>query len=103
LQFKRFNWSNPYGEPVSVALLQGNVAQDQKWREEVRAATLEDYRRMALASDAQLIIFPETALPLFFDQIGPVIISRRAIATTATRPEITSRRIRAGATERLKS
>ncbi len=45
------------------------MAQDQKWREEVRAATLGDYRRMALASGAQLIIFPETALPLFFDQI----------------------------------
>lgn len=69
LQLKRVSWSDPYGEPVSVALLQGNVAQDQKWREEVRAATLEDYRRMALASDAQLIIFPETALPIFFDQI----------------------------------
>jgi apolipoprotein N-acyltransferase len=44
----------------------------------VRAATLEDYRRMALASDAQLIIFPETALPLFFDQI-PVSYLRELV------------------------
>jgi apolipoprotein N-acyltransferase len=69
LQLKRVSWSDPNGEPLAVALLQGNVAQDQKWREEVRAATLADYRRMALASEARLIIFPETALPLFFDQL----------------------------------
>src|SRR5450759_2771455 len=78
LQFKRIGWSDPSGEPVSVALLQGNVAQDQKWREEVRAATLEDYRRMAFASDAQVIIFPEPALPLFFDQI-PVSYLRELV------------------------
>ena len=78
LQLKRVSWSDPNGEPVSVALLQGNVAQDQKWREELRAATLEDYRRMVLASDAQLIIFPETALPIFFDQI-PVVYLRELV------------------------
>ncbi len=66
---KQIDWSIPYGEPISAALLQGNVAQDQKWREEIRAATLDNHRRMMLATDARLVVFPETALPLFFDQI----------------------------------
>ena len=69
LLLKQVSWSAPQGAPFSVALLQGNVPQEQKWREDVRTATLEKYRTMALASDARLIVFPETALPLFFDQI----------------------------------
>ena len=31
---KQIEWSQPEGEPVSVALLQGNVSQDKKWNEE---------------------------------------------------------------------
>lgn len=66
---QRIEWSRPYGEPVKVALLQGNIPQDLKWQAEVRAATLAQYQQMALASDARIIVFPETALPMFTDQI----------------------------------
>jgi apolipoprotein N-acyltransferase len=66
---QRMEWSEPVGEPVKVALLQGNIPQDLKWQAEVRAATLEQYRQMALATDARLIVFPETSLPMFFDQL----------------------------------
>jgi apolipoprotein N-acyltransferase len=48
-----------------VALLQGNVAQDMKWQPDKVRATLEHYIQMAAASSAQLIVLPETALPLF--------------------------------------
>jgi apolipoprotein N-acyltransferase len=65
------SWSEPIGKPLTVALLQGNVPQDRKWMQEVRAATLAMYREKVLAADAQLIVLPETALPLFFDQIPP--------------------------------
>ena len=58
-------WTIPDGAPTSVALLQGNIPQDMKWRPEKTQATLEGYARMAAASPAQLIVFPETALPLF--------------------------------------
>jgi apolipoprotein N-acyltransferase len=66
---QRIEWSEPAGDPVKVALLQGNIPQDQKWLAEVRAATLEQYRQMALSADARLIVFPETSLPMFFDQL----------------------------------
>ena len=59
------DWTTPDGAPTSVALLQGNIPQDMKWKREKTHATLEVYARMAAASPAQLIVFPETALPLF--------------------------------------
>ncbi len=58
-------WTTPDGAPTSVALLQGNVPQDMKWRPENIRATLDAYYRMAAASPAQLVVLPETALPLF--------------------------------------
>src|SRR5690606_27575007 len=35
-------WTQPSGPPLAVALLQGNVSQHLKWREEVRERTLRD-------------------------------------------------------------
>jgi apolipoprotein N-acyltransferase len=58
-------WTTPDGAPTTVALLQGNIPQDMKWRPEKTLATLESYARMAAASPARLIVLPETALPLF--------------------------------------
>ncbi|MHB1187194.1 apolipoprotein N-acyltransferase [Thiobacillus sp.] len=58
-------WTTPDGAPTTVALLQGNIPQDMKWQPEKTLATLESYARMAAASPAQLIVLPETALPLF--------------------------------------
>ena len=59
------DWTAPDGAPTSVALLQGNIPQNMKWQPEKTHATLEIYARMAAASPAKLIVFPETALPLF--------------------------------------
>ncbi|NDP48679.1 MAG: apolipoprotein N-acyltransferase [Sulfuriferula multivorans] len=59
------DWTTPDGAPTSVALLQGNIPQDMKWLPETTHSTLEIYARMAAASPAQLIVLPETALPLF--------------------------------------
>ena len=66
---RRVPWTAPAGPPVRVALLQGNVAQEIKWREEVRTRTLLDYRKMIFAADARVVVVPETALPAFLDQL----------------------------------
>jgi apolipoprotein N-acyltransferase len=50
-------------------LLQGNVAQEMKWRPERFADSLHSYYRLALENPAQLTVLPETALPAFLDQI----------------------------------
>ena len=66
---KQIEWTRALGEPVTVSLLQGNVAQDLKWREDRIRPTLENYGKLARSSSSRLIIFPETALPLFLDDV----------------------------------
>jgi apolipoprotein N-acyltransferase len=62
-------WTQPAGEPVSVSLLQGNIAQDVKWRPEQVESTLRTYMQMTLSTSSGLIIMPETAVPLFYRDV----------------------------------
>ena len=62
-------WTRPFGEPLSVALLQGNVAQDLKWRPEKFRESLLTYYRLAQKNPAQLTVLPETAIPAFLEQV----------------------------------
>ena len=66
---KQIAWTAPEGEPVEVTLLQGNIPQAIKWTAEGLRTTLTRYRDLALASSAKLIVFPETAIPLFLRDI----------------------------------
>jgi apolipoprotein N-acyltransferase len=68
---KSLSWTGPSGEPVTMALLQGNVPQHLKWRDDVRAKTLVDYREMVFAAQARVVVLPETALPAYLDDIPP--------------------------------
>jgi apolipoprotein N-acyltransferase len=68
---KSVTWGAPAGEAIRIALLQGNVPQQLKWREEVRARTLVEYRDMVFAANAHVVVLPETALPAFIDQLPP--------------------------------
>jgi apolipoprotein N-acyltransferase len=68
-------WTQRSGEPVSAALLQGNVAQDMKFDPARYAKTLDTYERLAAASRAKLIVLPETALPRFLDNIEPAYLA----------------------------
>ncbi len=62
-------WTEPAGTPLSVSLVQGNITQDIKWKPETLASTLTTYRDLALASKSKLIILPETAFPIFLEEI----------------------------------
>ena len=58
------------GEPVRVAVLQGNIAQEDKWNPALADAITERYlsmTRQALAQGATFIIWPESATPFFFE------------------------------------
>ena len=66
---QQITWTHPQGAPVTVSLLQGNIAQDMKWRADKTKSTLDTYRSMVVASDARLIVLPETALPLFLHDV----------------------------------
>lgn len=65
----RIEWTQPVGKPVSVSLLQGNIEQSLKWQPERLPLSLDAYLRLARAHPAQLVVLPETALPLMLDQL----------------------------------
>ncbi|MGH8619219.1 MAG: apolipoprotein N-acyltransferase [Burkholderiales bacterium] len=74
-------WTVPHGAPVDVSLLQGNVAQDLKWRPEQARATLNAYLGLVEKSRGRLIVLPETALPMFKREVPPQYLERlRAVA-----------------------
>ena len=73
---RRVQWTTPAGEPVSAALLQGNIEQDLKFQPERYASTLETYARLAEHTRARLIVLPETAVPRFLDSVDPRYLKR---------------------------
>jgi apolipoprotein N-acyltransferase len=63
-------WTEPMGKAIRVALIQGNVAQDQKWLPENRIKTLVSYRQLTEQNwDSDIIIWPETAIPAYLSQV----------------------------------
>lgn len=62
-------WTQPVGPPLSVSLLQGNISQDSKWDAELLPNSLDTYARLARTHPAQLVVLPETALPMFIDDV----------------------------------
>lgn len=56
------SWTHPAGSPVSVAIAQGAVPQDEKWLDANREATLDLYRKLTeQAFGNALIVWPESA------------------------------------------
>jgi apolipoprotein N-acyltransferase len=59
-----YEWTEPAGEPLDVALVQGGIAQDRKWLLEELETTKALFRELTLGLDkADLIIWPEAAIP----------------------------------------
>jgi len=67
-------WTQPQGEPISVALVQGNIPQELKFNGDALVNTLETYRRLAQKSRARLIVLPETAFPMLRSEVPPFLI-----------------------------
>ncbi len=54
---------------ISVAVVQGNIAQDKKWDEDFRDETLDRYLRLSrsvMPARPALVVWPESATPVFF-------------------------------------
>lgn len=64
-------WTEPVGEPLKVALLQTNVEQSLKWRPEMLRHWLERNLTMLRDNPAQLVVLPETTIPLLVDDLPP--------------------------------
>lgn len=60
-------WSEANGNVISVALVQGAVPQELKWRPEQLLSTLNLYRSLTEeAEGSRLIIWPEAAIPTLY-------------------------------------
>ena len=66
---KYIEWTEPSGEPISISLVQGNIAQDIKWQKETVTQTLQIYQKLIQKTKGQIILLPETALPLLAEYI----------------------------------
>ena len=81
LGLQQITWTTPVGEPISVALIQGNVPQEMKFRPEAFFRTLDLYRELIAQNPAQLTVLPETAIPVFINQIpGEYLDELKALA-----------------------
>jgi apolipoprotein N-acyltransferase len=58
------------GKPLKVGLIQGNISQDVKWDPAFQEATIAIYERLSRQAAAQggiqLLVWPESATPFFF-------------------------------------
>jgi apolipoprotein N-acyltransferase len=69
----RLTWTEPTST-VSVSLLQGNVTQDRKFAPEFRQRTFDLYQELVTLSRGQLIVLPESAFPVFSDEVPDAVL-----------------------------
>lgn len=65
------NWTNPSGRAISVRLLQGNIPQEFKFSKEQINATINLYAHELKRIRADLVVTPETAIPVYPHQLPP--------------------------------
>ena len=72
----RVEWTVPSGTPVAVSLVQGNVTQDLKFDPDFRRTTFDLYLRLVGASRGRLVVLPESAFPVFADEVPDSVLRR---------------------------
>ncbi|MEW9582204.1 apolipoprotein N-acyltransferase [Paraburkholderia sp. DGU8] len=69
LLLPRVQWTLPANAPLTVRLLQGDVKQEMKFEESGVRAAIDQYQRMITSKPADLIVTPETAIPVLAQQL----------------------------------
>ncbi|WP_018413180.1 apolipoprotein N-acyltransferase [Methyloversatilis thermotolerans] len=65
----RVGWTEASGRALTVSLLQGNIEQSMKWAPERLPDSMSAYLELARAWPADLVVLPETAIPLPYHEI----------------------------------
>ncbi|MEM7293103.1 MAG: apolipoprotein N-acyltransferase [Pseudomonadota bacterium] len=66
----QFNWTRPAGDPISVRIVQGNIAQHHKFLAELLKPSIAKYQSLSRIDEpVDLIVWPESAIPTFFYKI----------------------------------
>ena len=74
----RFEWTVQAGAPVAITLVQGNVAQEQKFDPAFRATNYERYLDLVRLARGRIVVLPESAFPQFADEIPGDVFLRLA-------------------------
>ena len=70
----RIEWTTPSGAPLDISLVQGNVLQDIKFDPQFRTATFDRYLRLVEQSRGRLVVLPESAFPMFSDEVPDAVL-----------------------------
>ncbi len=73
------------GRPLRVGIVQGNVAQDEKWEPTLSSDIFERYLQLTrgvIGKGATLVAWPESATPFYFGAPGPETTRLRELAST---------------------
>jgi apolipoprotein N-acyltransferase len=71
---QQINWTHTTGDPVRVALLQGNIDQNLKWNAKTREFIMHRYEILsAQARNVDTIIWPEASLPVPLPAGAPLL------------------------------
>ncbi len=71
---KTVSWTEKAGETINVSVVQGNIAQKDKWKPQMKQLTLDRYRDLTLAQqDVDLFVWPETTVPDYLHRVTPYI------------------------------
>lgn len=78
-------WTTPKGDPIHVATVQPNIAQDKKWQPHYLPTTLKRFEQLSepLWHSHDWIVWPEAAIPLLYHRAEPLLetFHQRAITS----------------------
>jgi apolipoprotein N-acyltransferase len=70
----RVEWTTSSGPPLAISLVQGNVVQELKFDPKFRTATFDRYLDLVASSRGRLIVLPESAFPMFSDEVPDAVL-----------------------------
>ncbi len=89
-RMKNFTETNP---KITVSIVQGNIDQGAKWAPQYQMATVQKYTRLTLEAieraRPELVVWPETAMPFYFEDNTPLAKAVKSLAQTTRTPIIT--------------
>jgi len=68
------DWTRDVDAPLPVSLVQGNVLQELKFDPKFRNETFDRYLDLVSRSRGRLIVLPESAFPMFSDEIPDAVL-----------------------------
>lgn len=65
IYFKGKTWTHSHGEPITLGMVQANIAQKDKWNPAKQREIIRSYLQLShQLGEVDLLLWPETALPL---------------------------------------